>query len=166
MFDDFRMPFNCWAIPLAVVVSACSPQAADRVPEPTTAAATVHPVSGLQVIPVTVKTDEGSHVFASEVADTPQAQARGLMFRTEMGPDEGMIFPYDPPEPLSFWMRNTVLPLDIIFIGPDNRILNIANGVPYNENSVYSDGPSIGVLELNRGRAEELGIGPGDLVEW
>ena len=59
-----------------------------------------------------------------------------------------------------------VLPLDIIFIGPDKRILNIADGVPYNETSVYSDGPAIGVLELNSGRARELGIGPGDLVEW
>ena len=100
------------------------------------------------------------------LGDPQQEQARGLMFRAEMGADEGMIFPYDPPEPLSFWMRNTVLPLDIIFIGTDNRVLNIAEGVPYNENSVFSDGPAIGVLELNRGRSEELGIGPGDLVEW
>jgi len=147
-------------------MSACSPQAAEQVPEPTSAAPSTHPESGLEIIPVTVTTANGTHTFMSEVADTDQAQARGLMFRTEMGPDEGMIFPYDPPEPLSFWMRNTVLPLDIIFIGPDNRILNIAEGVPYNQNSVYSDGPSIGVLELNRGRSEELGIGPGDLVEW
>lgn len=150
----------------AGLLAACSPQAAERVPEPTSAAPSVHPESGLEVIPVTVTTDAGTHVFMAEVAASQMEQARGLMFRTEMGADEGMIFPYDPPEPLGFWMRNTVLPLDIIFIGPDNRILNIAEGVPYNEVSVYSDGLAIGVLELNRGRAEELGIGPGDLVEW
>ena len=150
----------------AGLLAACSPQAAEQVPEPTSAAPAVHPESGLEVIPVTVTTGSGTHVFMAEVAASPREQARGLMFRTEMGPDEGMIFPYDPPEPLGFWMRNTVLPLDIVFIGPDNRILNIAEGVPYNETSVYSDGLAIGVLELNRGRAEELGIGPGDLVEW
>ncbi len=149
----------------AAALAACSPQA-EQVPEPTSAAPSVHPESGLEIIPVTVTTDAGTHVFMAEVAASPREQARGLMFRTEMGPDEGMIFPYDPPESLGFWMRNTVLPLDIIFIGTDNRILNIAEGVPYNETSVYSDGLAIGVLELNRGRAEELGIGPGDLVEW
>ncbi len=151
---------------IAGTVAACSPQAAEQVPEPTSAAPSTHAESGLKVIPVTVTTDSGSHVFMSEVAETREAQARGLMFRTEMGADEGMIFPYDPAQQLGFWMRNTVLPLDIIFIGPDSRILNIAEGVPYNESSVYSDGPAIGVLELNQGRAEELGIGPGDMVEW
>lgn len=150
----------------AGVLAACSPQAADQVPEPTSAVPSVHPESGLAVVPVTVTTDEGTHVFMAEVAASQGEQARGLMFRTEMGADEGMIFPYDTPAPLSFWMRNTVLPLDIVFIGTDNRVLNIAEGVPYNETSVYSDGLAIGVLELNRGRAEELGIGPGDLVEW
>lgn len=150
----------------ACALSACSPQAAEQVPEPTSAAPSTHPESGLAIIPVTVTTGTGTHSFMSEVADTPQAQARGLMFRTEMGADEGMIFPYDTPQQLGFWMRNTVLPLDIVFIGPDNRILNIAEGVPYSETSVYSDGPAKAVLELNRGRAAELGIGPGDMVEW
>ena len=155
---------------LAGMLAACSPQAAEQVPEPTgaptSAAPSTHPESGLEVVPVTVTGENGAHVFMAEVADTAEAQRRGLMFRTEMGPDEAMVFPYATPQPLSFWMRNTVLPLDIIFIGPDGRILNIADGVPYNENSVHSDGPAIAVLELNRGRAEELGIAPGDMVEW
>ena len=155
----------CAAV-IAAAVSACSPQAAEQVPEPTNAAPSTHPESGLEVIPVTVTSDAGTHTFMSEVADTPEAQRRGLMFRTEMGANEGMIFPYEPPQVLGFWMRNTVLPLDIIFIGPDRRILNIAEGVPYSETSVYSEGDAIAVLELNRGRAAELGIGPGDLVEW
>ncbi len=151
---------------LAGMLAACSPQAAEQVPEPTSDAFSTHPESGLEVVPVNVTTDDGTHTFMSEMADTIEAQRRGLMFRTEMGANEGMIFPYDSPDNLGFWMRNTVLPLDIIFIGPDGRILNIAEGVPYNENSVRSDGLAIAVLELNRGRAEELGIEPGDLVEW
>ncbi|MGB3798101.1 MAG: DUF192 domain-containing protein [Alteraurantiacibacter sp.] len=151
---------------VAGALAACSPQAADQVPEPTSAAPATHPESGLAVIPVTVTSGAETFTFMSELADTLEAQRRGLMFRTEMGENEAMIFPYDSPDNLGFWMRNTVLPLDIIFIGPDNRILNIADGVPYNETSVASEGLAIAVLELNRGRAEELGIEPGDLVEW
>ncbi len=150
----------------AGALAACSPQAAEQVPEPTSAAPSTHPVSGLEVVPVTIASGDETFTFMSEVADTIEAQRRGLMFRTEMGANEGMIFPYDSPDNLGFWMRNTVLPLDIIFIGADNRILNIAKGVPYNETSVTSDGPAIAVLELNQGRADELGIAAGDLVEW
>ncbi|WP_237392498.1 DUF192 domain-containing protein [Aurantiacibacter rhizosphaerae] len=151
---------------LAGALAACSPQAAEQVPEPTGGTFSTHPESGLEVVPVTVTTDDATHTFMAEMADTAEAQRRGLMFRTEMGANEGMIFPYDTPDNLGFWMRNTVLPLDIIFIGPDKRILNIAEGVPYNETSVTSDGLAIAVLELHWGRAEELGIGAGDLVEW
>ena len=89
------------------------------------------------------------------------------MFRTAMGADEGMIFPMDPPRGASFWMRNTVLPLDIVFIGTDGRISNIAaNAVPYDQTPLSSVGLVKGVLELNGGRAAELGIVPGDKVEW
>lgn len=158
--------YVCWTAPFALLVSACSPDAAQLPAEPAVSETSVHPVSGLEVIPVTVTTDSETYTFASELADTIPKQRQGLMFRTEMGADEGMIFPYDPPEQLGFWMRNTVLPLDIIFIGPDNRILNIEEGVPYNEVSVQSEGLAIAVLELNLGRSEELGIEPGDLVEW
>ncbi|KLE32254.1 DUF192 domain-containing protein [Aurantiacibacter gangjinensis] len=150
----------------ALSLSACSQQAPAPAPEPSAEAGNTHPVSGLEVIPVTVTTDDGTHTFAAELADTPDAQQRGLMFRTEMAPDEAMIFPYDQPDIRSFWMRNTVLPLDIIFIDAEGRIINIADGVPYAENSVMSEREAIAVLELNQGRAEELGIGPGDLVEW
>ena len=109
----------CAALCAATLLAACSQQSANPAPEAETATATVHPESGLEVIPVTVTSSNGEHVFAAEVAATDREQAMGLMFRTAMGADEGMIFPYDPPEPLSFWMRNTVLPLDIVFIGPD-----------------------------------------------
>ena len=151
---------------LLLLLPACS-QAAE--PSPTPAAqASVHPVSGLEVIPLTVTPPGGkAHAFRVELARTPQEQARGLMFRTEMGADEGMLFPYDQPHVLSFWMRNTVLSLDIVFIGPDRRVINIADhAVPYSEESLTSDAPAAAVLELNAGRAEALGIVPGSKVDW
>lgn len=154
-------------VALALGIAACSPQAAEQVPEPTTAAASaVHPVSGLEIIPVTITTDSGTHVIQAEVAASIEAQMRGLMFRNEMGPDEGMLFPYEEPEMLSFWMRNTVLPLDLIFIDANRTVINIGNGIPYNEVSVAADREGIAVLELIAGRSAELGIEPGDSVEW
>ena len=87
-----------------------------------------------------------------------------MMFRTEMGDDEAMLFPSYEAQPRSFWMKNTPLALDIIFIGPDKRITNIEAGVPYNTNSVFSDGPTLAVLEIRGGLAAELGIKPGDEV--
>jgi len=156
-------------LPLSLVVPACSPQAAENAPAPTasTAQASVHPVSGLQVIPLTVTTLKGPHVFRVEVARTPAEQAKGLMFRTEMGADEGMLFPYPSPQMLSFWMRNTVLSLDLVFIDEQHRIINIAeNAVPYSEQSITSAAPGVAVLELNGGRARELGIVAGNKVEW
>ena len=128
----------------------------------------MHGLSGLAVIPVTITSASGRHLIRAELAATPQQQARGLMFRTTMGADEGMLFPYeDDPHVLSFWMRNTVLPLDIIFIAPDRRVLNVAaNAVPYSESQILAAGVAAAVLELNAGRAAQLGIAPGDKVEW
>jgi uncharacterized membrane protein (UPF0127 family) len=83
-----------------------------------------------------------------------------------MGADEGMIFPEDPPRRPSFWMRNTVIPLDIVFVGTDGRILNIANALPYDETPLPAEGLASAVLELNGGRAAQLGIAPGDKVTW
>ena len=150
-------------------LSACSPQTSA---EPTPVAterteASVHPESGLQIIPLTVTSGDTVHEFHVELADTREAQAKGMMFRTEVGDWEGMIFPSEPQTARSFWMKNTPIPLDIIFVGTDGRILNIAAMTePYSLESVYSQGSTSGVLELRGGRAEELGIEPGDLVEW
>lgn len=161
---------TCAALALLM---ACSPQTqaeprGDQVMTiAETAAPNAHPVSGLAIIPLSVTSDGERIGFRVEVADSPEAQARGLMFRTELGDFEGMIFPYDGTTAQSFWMKNTPLPLDIIFIGPDRRIANIAAMTePYSLESVHSVGPVLGVLELRGGRAAELGIEPGDLVEW
>jgi uncharacterized protein len=149
---------------LATVLVACSPGAGGAAPA---AAPTVHPESGLRIVPLTVTSASGVHRFRTEVAATAAEQARGLMFRTKLGPDEAMIFPMDPPRGASFWMKNTVIPLDIIFIAPDGRISNIsANAVPYDLSPRVSVGPVKGVLELAGGRAAELGIAPGDKVAW
>ena len=102
-----------------------------------------------------------------EVAVVARTFVMHAVFRTELGDNEGMIFPYDGTRAQSFWMKNTPLPLDIIYIGPDRRISNIAAETePYSLDPVYSVGPVLGVLELRGGRAAELGIEPGDLVEW
>lgn len=153
-------------------LAACSPggsaTASAQTPAPVAAAqAARHPVSGLEVIDLTVDRGGKPIAFKVELAASAEAQARGLMFRTALGDNEGMIFPSAAPEVRSFWMKNTPLSLDIIFIGPDGRIVNIAaNTVPYSLESVRSSGPASAVLELRAGRAKELGIVPGDKVSW
>ena len=152
---------------LAFGLAACSPQVADSAESAASKASDSHPVSGLPVIPLTVKRAEKAIVFRVELAKTGAEQQKGLMFRERLGPDEGMIFPMDPPRGASFWMKNTVIPLDIVFIGTDGRISNIAaNTVPYSLQPIPSEGLAKGVLELRGGRAAELGIVPGDRVEW
>lgn len=152
---------------LAALCLACSPQGQAETAVPAGEAKVVHPVSGLEVIPLAVTSGAKRHAFKVEVAATGPEQSRGLMFRTELGPDEGMIFPYQFPQILGFWMKNTPLPLDIIFIDEDRRIINIAaQTTPYSLESVYSDRPAMAVLEIPGGRAAQLGIKPGDKVEW
>lgn len=161
------IPRLAFAALLACAVPACSAETTEQLPETAaTATAQTHPVSGLEIVPVTLTTATGTHVIQAEVADTPQTQARGLMFRTELGSDEGMIFPYAAPRELGFWMRNTVIPLDLIFIDDARTVINIEQGEPYSEESIRSDRPGIAVLELAEGRASELGLEPGDSVEW
>jgi uncharacterized protein len=89
------------------------------------------------------------------------------MHRQSLAPDRAMIFPYDPPQPASFWMKNTLIPLDIIFIRPDGTVESIAaNTVPLSLEPVRSEEPVAAVLEIAGGRSAELGISPGDKVDW
>jgi uncharacterized membrane protein (UPF0127 family) len=121
--------------------------------------------TNLPVEQLTVQTAAGPVRFEVEIADTEAERARGLMFRESLADGAGMLFDFDPPEPVSFWMRNTIVSLDIIFIGPDGRILNIADHAPpYSEAPIPSSGAVRGVLEIRAGRAEALGIHPGDQV--
>jgi len=116
---------------------------------------------------LTIHSARGEHRFTVEVAGTPEEQAYGLMNRSELAPDKGMIFPFDPPRDASFWMKNTLIPLDMIFIRADGTIANIAeNTVPISLEPVMSEGPVKAVLEIAGGRSAELGIKAGDKVDW
>lgn len=123
------------------------------------------PVPGLAHQRVTLVTATGKHRYDVEVAASADAQECGLMFRQHMARSEGMIFPLAPPRPQTFWMENTVLSLDIIFVAPDNRVLSIAaNATPFARDFIPSGGDSSAVIELNAGEAARIGLKPGDRV--
>jgi uncharacterized membrane protein (UPF0127 family) len=122
--------------------------------------------TGLVEVPLTIRSANGEHRFTVEVAATPEQQERGLMFRRSLAPDRGMIFPYAPSQEVSFWMRNTLIPLDIIFIRSDGTIVRITNAKPMDETPLPSGEPVATVLEIGGGRAAQLGIREGDLVSW
>lgn len=114
---------------------------------------------------VEVVTGRGRARFQVEIAATQAEQARGLMFRKSLAPDRGMLFTYKRPQPAAYWMKNTLIPLDIIYIQPDGRILSIVrNARPHDETPLPSGGLVLGVLEIAGGRAAQLGILPGDRV--
>jgi uncharacterized membrane protein (UPF0127 family) len=105
------------------------------------------------------------HRFQVEVADTDERRAWGLMHRDAMPPDHGMIFDFKRDQPVAMWMRNTRIPLDMLFIDREGRVVKIhARAVPFDETSIHSDVPVRGVLELNGGTAARLGLKPGDVV--
>ena len=156
--------FACRAEP-AANVSQQSPNPAavsQATPEPRRTAP-----SGLDLVPLEIRSATGTHRFNVEVARTSDQQAQGLMFRPTLAADEGMIFPFPSPRMASFWMRNTLIPLDMIFVRADGTIARIAaNTVPHSEESVSSGEPVASVLEIKGGRAAELGIREGDRVSW
>lgn len=151
----------------ASLLAACSPSAETASPAGRQETLARHPESGLEVRELTIKSGSATHRFVVEMARTPQEQAKGLMFRTSLEPNAGMLFPRNPAAPASFWMKNTVIPLDIIFIDAQHKIESIAaNAQPYSLDPIASGGPVIGVLELAGGRAAELGLASGDTVSW
>jgi hypothetical protein len=117
-------------------------------------------------VPLTIRSSSGAHHFTVEVASTPEQQERGLMFRKSLAGDRGMIFPYDPPQDVSFWMENTLIPLDIIFIRSDGTIVRITKAKALDETPLPAGEPIAAVLEIRGGRAAELGIREGDVVSW
>lgn len=110
---------------------------------------------------------DGMHlVFNAKVAKTDKEQAFGLMFVRSMPEDAGMIFPYDYPKEVVFWMKDTLIPLDIIFVGRNGNISRIvANAKPHDKTPIYSEEPVIAVLEINGGLADRLQIQAGNKVE-
>jgi uncharacterized membrane protein (UPF0127 family) len=146
-------------LPLLAAVVAC---------QPTTSHAELgRSAAGLEQVPLTIESRGKRHAFIVEVARSPEEQTQGLMHRQSLAPDRGMIFPYDPPRPVAFWMKNTLIPLDMIFVRPDGTIGSIAaNTVPLSLEPVPAGEPISAVLEIPGGRSAELGIGPGDKVSW
>jgi uncharacterized membrane protein (UPF0127 family) len=113
----------------------------------------------------TVALAVNGHKITAEVANTPETRATGLMNRFSLKPDTGMLFVFERPEPLAFWMKNTYVPLSIAFLDPDGRILNIEDMAPQTENSHWSKGPGLYALEMRKGWFAERGIKAGDRVE-
>jgi uncharacterized membrane protein (UPF0127 family) len=111
---------------------------------------------------VEIVTERRTVAFRVEIADTPAEQARGLMFRTDLPRDAGMLFLFPQAEVRAFWMRNTPLPLDMLFAGPDGRICGIvAEAQPFTDDRRWSGCPASAVLEINGGLAASLGIATG-----
>lgn len=149
-----RFLFTALALTLSLPVSACANDPASA----------THPAV---TTPLTITSGKTVHKFNVEMARTPEEQARGLMFRTSLPADGGMIFPFPQPRIASFWMKNTLIPLDMIFVRADGSIDRIAeNTIPGSLEPVVSGGDVSAVLELAGGTATELGIDENAIIHW
>jgi uncharacterized membrane protein (UPF0127 family) len=129
------------------------------------ALAATTPVWAATVEPLEIATNAGVRVFEVEMAATPEEQETGLMYRRELPDGKGMLFDLGDERPAVFWMKNTYVSLDMIFIRADGSIARIAeNTTPLSEARVYSGAPVRAVLEVVAGTAKRLGIAPGDKV--
>jgi hypothetical protein len=126
--------------------------------------ACAQPATAQQSLPTTELTINGHRVTA-EVATTAATHAIGLMRRFSLRPDHGMLFVFDAPQPLTFWMKDTYIPLSIAFIGADGRILNIEDMAPQTESPHDSRGPAMFALEMKKGWFAQFAIAPGDRVD-
>ena len=110
---------------------------------------------------IDLRDEGGTARFTVEVARTPAEQARGLMDRQSMATSRGMLFVYDTPRTTAFWMRNTLIPLDMIFVDETGTVVKVHTAAPLDETPVPSGVPVVAVLEINGGLAETLGLGEG-----
>jgi len=114
---------------------------------------------------VKVKTSKGEFSFKTEMAVSATQRQRGLMFRKSMNDDAAMMFQWYKPQPISMWMKNTYISLDIVFIHKNGRVANVAAGtIPHSLQPVFSKGLVSAVLELKAGMAGRIGLAEGDLV--
>ena len=118
------------------------------------------PLEALEIV-----TSDGTHRFTVEVMRTPEQLAKGLMFRRYMSDDRGMLFDFKAEQPVQFWMKNTYLPLDMIFISKAGKIVSIKeNAEPLSEKLIPSGAPVVAVLEVNAGTAARIHASAGDTV--
>ncbi len=109
----------------------------------------------------------GKAAFTVELADDPAERAEGLMFRAEMAPFSGMIFIYERPQPVAFWMKNTLIPLDMIFMDETGTVVKVhPNAIPHDETAIPGEGSVLAVLEINGGMAARIGIAAGDQLRY
>jgi uncharacterized protein len=119
----------------------------------------------MSVEPLEIVTTTGAHRLRVEVARTPDQRERGLMFRTSLPADGGMLFDFHDERPVSMWMKNTPLSLDMIFVSRAGRVVSLALGAePYSERVISSGGSALAVIELAAGVAQRLSIAVGDTV--
>jgi len=108
-------------------------------------------------------TSTGEHVFDIEIADTMEEKSRGLMFRRSLADNAGMLFPYQPAQEITMWMKNTYISLDMVFIRRDGTVHRIEQSTePFSEKIISSQGNVSAVLELKAGVAKKIGLKPGD----
>ena len=139
---------------------------------PALAAFTLAVASCLAPAPSSAATDDlvidtasGPHHFTVDVMRTRDELERGLMFRRQLGADRGMLFDFGSPQPVSMWMKNTYLPLDMVFIAADGRVVSVkTDAEPLSETIIPSGGDVLGVLEVNAGTAARIGVKAGDRV--
>jgi uncharacterized membrane protein (UPF0127 family) len=122
------------------------------------------PNVGLAQRTATLHTAKGHFKYLLDVARTGDEQACGLMFRAAMPADHGMLFPFPQPRETAFWMDNTPLPLDLVFVGRNGKVLRVARGEPFSQALIESGGVASAVVELNAGEAAKIGLKPGDRV--
>jgi uncharacterized protein len=116
--------------------------------------------------PLSIVTASGTHTFSVEVMRTDSERAHGLMFRHYLPANRGMLFNFDYEQPIIMWMRNTYLPLDMIFISRSGQVVGIAADTePLSEKLIPSGAPAYAVLEVNAGTAAKIGLKVGDLVQ-
>ncbi|MBG0811566.1 DUF192 domain-containing protein [Methylosinus sp. H3A] len=124
------------------------------------------PAVKMAVEPLEIVTTTGPHLLRVEVARTPDQRERGLMYRTALPADGGMLFDFHEERPVSMWMKNTPLSLDMIFVSRAGRIVSVALGAePYSERVISSGGAALAVIELAAGAAQRLSISVGDVVK-
>ena len=176
----FPTPHTLFSFGLGILLMGCSSPSVSVSPTAQAQRPAAHPTQTthpsasapqpIQMLPITAEATIKGQVIQLEVARTPAEQAQGLMNRPALPDDRGMLFPFNPPRPVMFWMKNTPEPLDIVFMRDGEVKAISANAAPCTADPCPTYGPGIRtavnqVIELRSGRADELGLKVGDRVE-
>lgn len=149
---------------MALPLAACSPAATSQ--ETAAGQGAANPAAVKDDFSAVLRTATGDYPFTIEIADTPQEQQKGLMYRQSLAPDAGMLFDYGKEQQVAFWMQNTYIPLDMVFIAADGTVKRVhPNAKPLDPTSIPSRVPVRFVLEIPGGRAAEIGLKEGDKLE-